>query len=192
MVWDTARTKQLLLDAAVAEFAEHGLEGARVARVATRAGVNKERIYQYFGNKEKLFGAVLESELRKIAAAVPLTAGQGADLGDYAGRLFDYHRRHPHFVRLLAWEGLQSRGPVVAEAERTEHYVEKVAALARAQEAGVLAQDIPPGQLVHAVISLVASWFTMPQLARMLVPAAKAGEGAQREALVNLVRRLAA
>ncbi|WP_326667395.1 TetR family transcriptional regulator [Streptomyces sp. NBC_01257] len=192
MVWDTARTKQLLLDAAVAEFAEHGLEGARVARVATRAGVNKERIYQYFGNKEKLFGAVLESELRKIAAAVPLTADQGADLGDYAGRLFDYHRRHPHFVRLLAWEGLQSRGPVVAEAERTEHYVEKVAALARAQEAGVLAQDIPPGQLVHAVISLVASWFTMPQLARMLVPAAKAGEGAQREALVNLVRRLAA
>lgn len=143
MVWDTARTKQLLLDAAVAEFAEHGLEGARVARVATRAGVNKERIYQYFGNKEKLFGAVLESELRKIAAAVPLTADQGADLGDYAGRLFDYHRRHPHFVRLLAWEGLQSRGPVVAEAERTEHYVEKVAALARAQEAGVLAQDIP-------------------------------------------------
>ncbi|WP_405401147.1 TetR family transcriptional regulator [Streptomyces sp. NBC_01104] len=192
MVWDTARTKQLLLDAAVAEFAEHGLEGARVARVATRAGVNKERIYQYFGNKEKLFGAVLESELRKIAAAVPLTADQGADLGDYAGRLFDYHRRHPHFVRLLAWEGLQSRGPVVAEAERTEHYVEKVAALARAQEAGALAQDIPPGQLVHAVISLVASWFTMPQLARMLVPAAKAGEGAQREALVNLVRRLAA
>ncbi|MEV0578112.1 TetR family transcriptional regulator [Streptomyces sp. NPDC050392] len=192
MVWDTARTKQLLLDAAVAEFAEHGLEGARVARVATRAGVNKERIYQYFGNKEKLFGAVLESELRKIAAAVPLTADQGADLGDYAGRLFDYHRRHPHFVRLLAWEGLQSRGPVVAEAERTEHYIEKVAALARAQEAGVLAQDIPPGQLVHAVISLVASWFTMPQLARMLVPAAKAGEGAQREALVNLVRRLAA
>ncbi|MGW7440855.1 TetR family transcriptional regulator [Streptomyces sp. NPDC054849] len=196
MVWDTARTKQLLLDAAVDEFAEHGLEGARVARVATRAGVNKERIYQYFGNKEKLFGAVLESELRKIAAAVPLTADQGidqgADLGDYAGRLFDYHRQHPHFVRLLAWEGLQSRGPVVAEAERTEHYIEKVAALAKAQEAGTLTQNIPPGQLVHAVISLVASWFTMPQLARMLVPAAaNAGEDAQREALVNLVRRLA-
>ncbi|MEV1006467.1 TetR family transcriptional regulator [Streptomyces sp. NPDC049881] len=192
MAWDTARTRQLLLDAAVGEFAEHGPEGARVARVATRAGVNKERIYQYFGNKEKLFGAVLESELAKIAAAVPLTADQGADLGDYAGRLFDYHRRHPHFVRLLAWEGLQSRGPVAAEAERTGHYIEKAAALAEAQEAGALARDIPPGQLVHAVISLVASWFTMPQLARMLVPAANEDEDAQREALVTLVRRLAA
>lgn len=64
MAWDTARTRQLLLDAAVEEFAEHGPEGARVARVATRAGVNKERIYQYFGNKQKLFVAVLESELQ--------------------------------------------------------------------------------------------------------------------------------
>lgn len=190
MAWDTARTKQLLLDAAVDEFAEHGPEGARVARIATRAGINKERIYQYFGNKEKLFGAVLESELRKIAAAVPLTADQGADLGDYAGRLFDYHREHPHFVRLLAWEGLQSQGPVAAEAERTEHYIEKVAALAKAQEAGTLTQDIPPGQLMHAVISLVASWFTMPQLARMLVPATVDAD-TQRDALVTLVRHLA-
>lgn len=163
---------------------------ARVARIATRAGINKERIYQYFGNKEKLFGAVLESELRKIAAAVPLTADQGADLGDYAGRLFDYHREHPHFVRLLAWEGLQSQGPVAAEAERTEHYIEKVAALAKAQEAGTLTQDIPPGQLMHAVISLVASWFTMPQLARMLVPATVDAD-TQRDALVTLVRHLA-
>ncbi|MFJ8677090.1 TetR family transcriptional regulator [Streptomyces sp. NPDC093589] len=193
MAWDTAHTKQLLLDAAVEEFAEHGPEGARVARVAARAGINKERIYQYFGNKEKLFAAVLESELRKITTAVPLTGEQAADLGDYAGRVFDYHRQHPHFMRLLAWEGLHYQGRVVAEDERTASYGEKTAALAEAQQAGTLTNDIAPGQLMHAVISLIASWYTLPQLTRMLVPTvADAGEDAQREALVTVVRRLTA
>ncbi|NJP82382.1 helix-turn-helix transcriptional regulator, partial [Streptomyces sp. AA8] len=55
MAWDTARTRQALLDAAVDEFAEHGFDGARIERIGTRAGVNKERIYQYFGNKQRLF-----------------------------------------------------------------------------------------------------------------------------------------
>ncbi|GAB7035390.1 TetR family transcriptional regulator [Streptomyces sp. NPDC021749] len=193
MAWDTARTKQLLLDAAVEEFAEFGPEGARVARVATRAGVNKERIYQYFGSKEKLFVAVLESELQKIAAAVPLTAEQAQDLGDYAGRVFDYHREHPHFVRLLAWEGLQYQDRVVAESERTDHYDEKIAAVARAQEAGALSDAVTAGQLMHAVIALAASWFTLPQLACMLMPGVvAAGPEAQRESLVSLVRRLTA
>ncbi|MHC0431760.1 TetR family transcriptional regulator [Streptomyces sp. O3] len=193
MAWDTARTKQLLLDAAVEEFADHGPEGARVARVATRAGVNKERIYQYFGSKEKLFVAVLEAELQKLAAAVPLTGEQAADLGDYAGRVFDYHRAHPHFVRLLAWEGLQCQDRVAAECERTDHYAEKIAAVAAAQKAGVLTDTVEAGQLLHAVIALTVSWFTLPQLARMLAPAAvAAGPAAQREALVTHARRLTA
>ncbi|PNE40151.1 MULTISPECIES: TetR/AcrR family transcriptional regulator [Streptomyces] len=192
MAWDTARTQQLLLDAAVEEFAEHGPEGARVARVATRAGINKERIYQYFGSKEKLFVAVLESELEKIAAAVPLTPEQAADLGDYAGRIFDYHRRHPHFVRLLAWEGLLCQDRVAAEGRRTDHYAEKIAVIAAAQKAGAVTDRVEAGQLMRAVIALTVSWFTLPQLARMLAPAVEqAGPDAERDALVALVRRLA-
>ncbi|MGX1756848.1 TetR family transcriptional regulator [Streptomyces lydicus] len=191
MAWDTARTKQLLLDAAVEEFAERGADGARIARIATRAGVNKERIYQYFGNKEKLFAAVLASELEKIAAAVPLAADQAGDLGDYAGRVFDYHRRHPHFVRLLAWEGLQCSDRIAAEGERTDHYAEKIAAIARAQQAGALTDAVEAGQLVHAVIALAASWFTLPQLTRMLLPTlTDAAPDGRRQALVAVVRHL--
>ncbi|WP_214410045.1 TetR family transcriptional regulator [Sphaerisporangium fuscum] len=195
MAWDTARTKQLLLDAAVDEFAEHGLQGARVDRVAAKAGVNKERIYQYFGNKQQLFGAVLHQELERLAAAVPLDAGQAADLGEYAGRVFDYHRTHPQLVRLLHWEGLQSRedDEVPAEAARSAHYAEKVAALAAAQQAGTLTGAIPPADLVYAVIALAGWWFSTPQLARMIrrdVPGD--GPAARREALVRLVRALIA
>ncbi|MFH8385024.1 TetR family transcriptional regulator [Kitasatospora sp. NPDC018058] len=198
MAWDTARTQQLLLDAAVEEFAESGPDGARIARVATRAGVNKERIYQYFGNKEQLFSAVLASELGKLAEAVPLGGSeQGLDLGDYAGRVFDYHSANPHFSRLLAWEGLQrgtvsgelAAGELAAGPERTAHYGEKVAAVAAAQQAGELADEVDPGRLMFAVIGLVNAWFTLPQMVRLLL-SGTTDPATDREAVVTLVRRL--
>ncbi|MGW3044574.1 TetR family transcriptional regulator [Kitasatospora sp. NPDC001159] len=193
MAWDTARTQQLLLDAAVEEFAESGPDGARIARVATRAGVNKERIYQYFGNKEQLFSAVLTSELGKLAEAVPLGGSeQGLDLGDYAGRVFDYHSANPHFSRLLAWEGLQrgtASGELAAGPERTAHYGEKAAAVAAAQRAGELADEVDPGRLMFAVIGLVNAWFTLPQMVRLLL-SGTTDPATDREAVVALVRRL--
>ncbi|GAA0820962.1 TetR family transcriptional regulator [Streptosporangium amethystogenes subsp. fukuiense] len=193
MAWDTAKTKQLLLDAAVQEFAEHGPQGARVDRVAARAGANKERIYQYFGNKERLFTAVLEAELAKVAAAVPLSVEQGADLGEYAGRVFDYHCAHPHFLRLLAWEGLQDgQVAVAAEDERTTHYADKVAALARAQASGAIGEDLDPAHLCYAVFALTTWWFSAPQIVRMLMAGvADDSTRSRREALVRMVRRLA-
>jgi AcrR family transcriptional regulator len=193
MAWDTARTKQLLLDAAVEEFAEFGPAGARVARIAKRAAVNQERIYQYFGNKEQLFDAVLAAELGKLAVAVPLTAEQARDLGDYAGRVFEYHRAHPHFVRLLAWEGLQCQDTVVAEGERTRHYDEKIAAVAEAQRAGGITDEVTAGRLMHAVIALTASWIVFPQVTRMLLAGGAGTEPTEdRDAVAALIRRLTA
>ncbi|MEA2532746.1 MAG: hypothetical protein QOJ93_557, partial [Actinomycetota bacterium] len=49
---DAEATKELLLAAASEEFAEHGLAGARIDRIAERAGANKRLLYRYFGDKE--------------------------------------------------------------------------------------------------------------------------------------------
>ncbi|GAA4115401.1 TetR family transcriptional regulator [Streptomyces hundungensis] len=191
MAWDTARTKQALLDAAIDEFAEHGFDGARVARVGTRAGINPERIYQYFGNKEKLFAHVLEAELDRIATAIPLTTEQAADLGEYAGKLYDYHRSHPQFIRLLHWEGLRDNDtPALREAERTAVYRSRVQALTEAQAGGDLDPRLAPDQLFYAVLALGAWWFTVPQAVRMIFGGAPSPEN-ERAAMVSLVRRLA-
>jgi AcrR family transcriptional regulator len=191
MAWDTARTKQLLLDAAVNEFSEHGLEGARVDRIAKAAGVNKERIYQYFGNKGQLFATVLQQELERLAAAVPLALDAEHDLGDYAGRAFDYHCAHPHFARLLHWEGLQPTGECAAEATRTAHYAKKIAAVAAAQEAGILSKDVSAADLVRAVIALSEWSFATPQLARMTGDALPDdGVEARRATVVRAIRKL--
>lgn len=192
MAWDTTRTKRLLLKAAVAEFAEHGPHGARVDRIAATAGVNKERIYQYFGNKQRLFATVLNQELRKLAGAVPLTAEQAADLGDYAGRVYDYHIEHPQLIRLMQWEGLQTGADLVpAEAERTAYYADKVRALADAQQAGKIPQDHEPAYLIYAVVALSVWWFSVPQITRMLTAdVADDDPSTRRAALVDMIHRL--
>ncbi|MEU1729560.1 TetR family transcriptional regulator [Streptosporangium sp. NPDC020145] len=189
MAWNTERTRQLLLDAAVQEFAQHGPEAARLDRVAAAAGVNKERIYQYFGNKEQLFAAVLTSALERLAEAVPLDEHLAGDLPEYAGRVYDYHREHPQLIRLLHWEGLhRGDGPIAAEERRGAHYAAKLAALTAAQKAGTLNPDLAARELLYAVVALAGWWYATPQLARMIMAE---GTETARDTLVRLVARLA-
>jgi AcrR family transcriptional regulator len=66
---DADRSQGTILAAARDEFAEYGLGGARMDRIAERAALNKRLIYYYFDDKEKLFEAVLEQAYRHIREA---------------------------------------------------------------------------------------------------------------------------
>ena len=48
-------TRRKILTAALDEFAENGLAGGRVDRIASRASVNKAMIYYHFQSKENLY-----------------------------------------------------------------------------------------------------------------------------------------
>ena len=194
MAWDTAGTRRRLLEAAIHEYSEHGPVGARVDRVAERAGVNKERIYQYFGNKQGLFSAVLQQEMTKLAAAVPLTDEQAGDLGSFAAGVYDYHRAYPHYLRLLLWEGLEhdplqrDTSTIAAAEERAAHYAEQVGAVARAQAAGKLRDDLAPAHLLYAARALAAWWLAVPPGIRLTYgPLADEPSTERRRALVALV-----
>ena len=65
---DPAATRKKLLTAARREFAQNGLAGARVDEIAARAGVNKQLVYHYFGDKDALYLAVLEWVYEEIRA----------------------------------------------------------------------------------------------------------------------------
>lgn len=54
------KTRKRLLRAATIEFSEKGLQGARVAVIAQRAGTNLQAIYYHFGSKEELYAATIE------------------------------------------------------------------------------------------------------------------------------------
>jgi len=193
MAWDTEGTRRRLKEAATAEFAEHGPDGTTMSQIAERAGLNKERLYKYFGDKRALFETVLSDELARLAASVPPPAAGLEDIGEYAGRTFDYHAANPHLARLLLWEGL-SGGPPADEADRTAHYQRKVAAYAAAQRDGVLDDDIDAAHLVFLVIGLAAWWLSVPQLAEMITGAGD-GDGDEharrRATVVRAAQRLA-
>ena len=191
MAWDTEATRRRLKEAATAEFAEQGPDGTTMARIAERAGINKERLYKYFGDKQALFETVLSDELEKLASA--LSPADLADIGEYAGRLFDYHAAHPELARLLQWEGLMG-GPAADEANRTAHYRQKVEAFAAAQRDGTLDDEFDPAHLTFMLTALAAWWLSVPQLARMLTGAEANDptEHARRRAfVVRAAQRLA-
>jgi AcrR family transcriptional regulator len=193
MAWDTEGTRRRLKEAATAEFAEHGPDGTTMAAIAERAGINKERLYKYFGDKQALFETVLTDELDKLAASVAPTPAGFEDIGEFAGRTFDYQAAHPQLVRLLLWEGLSGR-PVADEANRTAHYKDKARAYAAAQAGGILDGDLDPDHLVFMIIGLAAWWVSAPQLALMLTGAddSDAAEHARRRAsVVRAAERLA-
>lgn len=192
MAWDTEGTRRRLLEAATIEFAERGPDGTTMARIADRAGINKERLYNYFGDKQTLFQTVLTGELEILAASVGRPGGF-EEIGEFAGRMFDYHASHPELVRLLLWEGLAG-GPVADEADRTAHYRLKTAAFADAQREGVLDDELDPDHLVFLIIALAAWWCSVPQLAGMLTGASDddPDEKARRRAtVVRAAQRLA-
>jgi AcrR family transcriptional regulator len=104
VAYDASATRTRLLDAAFVEFAGRGLAGARIDRIASEAGANKQAIYLYFGSKAALFDAVLESRLGTLADLVPFTAN---NFSAYVGALFDHLVAHPDLVRLTQWKALE-------------------------------------------------------------------------------------
>jgi AcrR family transcriptional regulator len=114
---DAARTRAGILEAAVAEFALRGPTGTRVEEVASRAGVNKSLIYQYFGSKQELYTEVLTTVLARVTERATeftrafVEGASGGELKTYLRAFLDNHLRLleavPEYPRLMAWENLQ-------------------------------------------------------------------------------------
>lgn len=100
-----AATRQKLLTAARREFARSGLAGARVDEIAARAGVNKQLVYHYFGDKDALYLAVLEWVYEEIRAQERKLNLEGLPPEQAIRKLiessFDHLALHPDFIVLL-------------------------------------------------------------------------------------------
>ena len=102
---DADRSQATILAAARDEFAESGLGGARMDRIAERAGLNKRLIYYYFEDKEKLFQAVLEQaylDIREEERKLNLLALKPAEaVKRLVEFTWNYYVEHPEFLTLL-------------------------------------------------------------------------------------------
>jgi AcrR family transcriptional regulator len=104
------KSRDDILAAAENVFAQKGFHGARIDEIAKLASVNKQRIYAYFGSKKYLYRQVLLKVYSLAATNEKILSLNQDDIPSMTGMIvesfFDYHRRHPQFWRLLAWENL--------------------------------------------------------------------------------------
>lgn len=63
---ESRKTRRKLLDAAVVEFSEKGMSGARIDEIAARAGVTKGAIYTHFDGREDLLVEACRSAIRSL------------------------------------------------------------------------------------------------------------------------------
>src|SRR5437667_4304352 len=99
-----------ILEAAKQEFAAHGLAGARVDRIAAKAGANKRMLHYHVGKKDDLYLAVLEGAYEKIRVEERGLDLEHLDPPDAIERLitftWNYFIRNPEFLALLNTENL--------------------------------------------------------------------------------------
>jgi AcrR family transcriptional regulator len=163
---DAEATRQRLIAAATAEFAAHGLAGARVDRIAAAAQANKAQIYHYFGSKDQLFDAVFHALVRDTVAAVPFDTD---DLPGYAARLFDSYEARPELRRIATWRRLERGDPHARLHALLENNRRDLAAIADAQRDGRLSNHFTPAELLTIILTVAAMWMSQtPELTDVL------------------------
>jgi AcrR family transcriptional regulator len=159
---DADRSQQAILAAARDEFAEHGLGGARVERIAERAGLDKRLLYYYFDSKDALFLAVLEDTYRGIRAAEQQLHLTDLPPAEAVRKLteftWNYYLEHPEFLTLLNSANLHRARHLQGSKRARElnsPLIETLGlVLERGRAAGVFRGGIDPMQLYISIAAL--------------------------------------
>lgn len=159
---DADRTQQAILQAAVAEFAELGLGGARIDAIAERAGVNKRLIYYYFAGKDELFLAALEqtyADIREAERELHLLEVEPVQaLRRLVAFTWEHYLAHPEFLTLLNSENLHRARHLKQSARIREMNSPLIQTLGevleRGRRAGLFRGGVDPLQLYISIAGL--------------------------------------
>jgi AcrR family transcriptional regulator len=149
---DAIRNRARVLDAARAQFAEHGLD-AQIDDIARRAGVGVGTVYRHFPTKEALLDALAQDKFERLAAA----ARRALEVSDpWQGfvELMTYAARSMSDDRGLA-EAMDQRSEACGAAAEAAGLNELTAQLVeRAQAAGELRPDVGPSDVPSLICGL--------------------------------------
>lgn len=156
------KTREKILKAAVREFSEHGYTGARVERIAKRAGTNMRMLYHYFTNKERLYVNALERVYERVRREEHKVDLEHLDPAEGMRALIDFTFRHfaehPELVNLVMGENLL-RARYLKQSELVPSMARPLfeslsGLLARAEKTGVFRKGVDPAQLWITIFSL--------------------------------------
>jgi AcrR family transcriptional regulator len=161
------RTISRLLDVARAEFADKGLDGARIDEIARRAGITKQLIYHYYSSKEELFAAIIEE-----TAATAMAEFVQLDLDHlpptqalrvFLHHLFNQYERYPILATSVVEEN-RHRGLHISSRNEFPHTTPIVWAklggiLERGARTGEFRQGVDPTTLLPTVTLVMSGCF---------------------------------
>lgn len=107
---DDPEARAKIMTAAEQLFAEHGFDGVGIREIAAAAGASGAMIHYYFGNKERLYQAIIENAAATVRGLIAEAMASATTLEErltrfvqaYAGYIFG----HPHLARILSREML--------------------------------------------------------------------------------------
>src|SRR5258708_36671410 len=170
-------SRAAILEAAVAEFAEHGIAGARTDAIARTAHVNKALLYYYFEDKNALYEAVLDHVFGGLRARVmPVLESKlppRQKMLEYLGAYFDYIAANPRFPRVVQAEWMRS-GAGSARMQRVakEYFRPIFRKLADLLREGIEAGEfrvVNPMDFLPSVVGVIIFYFGAPPLMQTLL-----------------------
>lgn len=156
-----ADARNTILEAALAAFAEHGFHGATMRNIADAAGVSQGLLHHHFGGKDglwRLIGEKITADfLDHMAKGVDPTSRPEEGIRAMLRSYLNYWKRHPAAFRFNLWRLLD--GPRGARQARSDQITRHgVAFVQRAQEAGFVRKDMPPGLALIIGGGLIQFW----------------------------------
>jgi AcrR family transcriptional regulator len=179
------KTREAILTAAEAVFAEHGFDGARIDTIAEVSGYNKTLIFRYFGDKLGLYAEVLkrvDREINELQASLAQVLENETIVSNAhrfknfletgIGALFDYLLEHPRFMRMLTWEmaeGWQTYAKIT-QLLKIDDINQFETLFQPMQSAGLLRSGFNPILQLTMIMQICQSYLTSLPLYQMILP----------------------
>ena len=157
-------TRASILNAAIAEFAERGFEGASIRAIADRLGLQHPLITYHYRSKDILWRAAAEHAFAQIRAGWDISASENSDLSPLArlreeyATLFRYTVAFPEFHRFMRQEALTNNPRLkwVAKTVLAPLLGRLIPQIVAAQKEGLL-PPVDPTLFHYMMVSLTAT-----------------------------------
>ena len=193
-------SRAAILQAAVREFANEGIAGARTDSIARAAKVNKALLYYYFKDKEALYGAVLDQVfgglIEYVGEVLSRDLPPRAKIMAYAGAHFDYVANHPLYPRIVQGEMMGAgRGRAANHLERiVKKYFRplfgRLTEVLQTGQANGEFRAVDPQHFVPSMIAVIVFYFTSAPVIRLMSgkdPLLPERVAARRAAVLDLI-----
>ncbi len=154
-----AATRQAIIQAGTAAFAQYGLSGATISRIARDAGVANGTFYLHFRDKGELYTAIVEGVLEQLAMHMEQSAAANLERGEAERREIEaiasfIEANEVVFQMMAATADTEAGRPV------TRMFAARLMrALEEGQRLGTVRGDIRTDIVAHASIGMMISAF---------------------------------